>query len=359
MVVRPDAFQHPGGDVVHAQQAAVGLRELGLTVELRATDAPDARGFDLAHVFGIFEPETAARQIAAVRRSGTPLALSPIWLDLTPFDAIAPVVERALDAATPRAVEHRLERLRADTRRLIARRAATRAAVARLAQQRALVANAGVLLPASEAEADLYVRRLGVAPEAIVVAPLGVGETAFTREAPGDRQGILCAAARIESKKNQATLLYALRDLDLEITLLGVPHDPGYLARCRRWATPRTRFIGYAGPAQTRQLMACSAVHAHPSWFESPGLASLEAAAAGAHIVTGDRGCEREYFGEDAGYADPADPAAIRAAVLAALSRTRRSPGDALEQRLRARTWRAHAEATYSGYKRALAGQPA
>jgi glycosyltransferase involved in cell wall biosynthesis len=101
--------------------------------------------------------------------------------------------------------------------------------------------------------------------------------------------------------------------------------------------------------------MASAAVHALPSWQELPGLASLEAASSGARVVVGTRGCEREYFGPDADYADPAQPETIRAAVLRALERGPRAPGDALELRLRALTWRRHAEATLDAYERAIA----
>jgi hypothetical protein len=56
------------------------LRELGVEVDLVATESPEVRGYDVAHVFGVFYPERAARQIAAVRAAGVPLVLSPIWL---------------------------------------------------------------------------------------------------------------------------------------------------------------------------------------------------------------------------------------------------------------------------------------
>ena len=55
---------------------------VGTSVDLVATDAPDAAGYDVAHVFGIFEPATARRQIDALRGGRTPIVLSPIWLDL-------------------------------------------------------------------------------------------------------------------------------------------------------------------------------------------------------------------------------------------------------------------------------------
>jgi glycosyltransferase involved in cell wall biosynthesis len=52
-------------------------------------------------------------------------------------------------------------------------------------------------------------------------------------------------------------------------------------------------------------------VHVLPSWFETTGLSSLEAAAAGCTIVISDRGDAGEYFGDQAFYCNPASPASI------------------------------------------------
>jgi glycosyltransferase involved in cell wall biosynthesis len=353
-ILRPNARTHPGGDVVHVEHAAEALRELGIEVDVVSTDSPDARAYDVAHVFGIFEPETAGRQIAAIRRTRTPLVLSPIWLDLRALFTLGPQVEKALSARASSDVERRLARLHRIKRRLLWHGGAARAAERRLRAQRELMLAADVLLPASDTEAYLYAERLEVGGKPFVVAPLGVEADAFAVQRGEPRADILCAG-RIEPKKNQAALLYALRNLDVEVSLVGRAADASYLALCKRWATPRTHFVDHVGRTDLLQMMARAAVHAHPSWLETPGLSSLEAAAGGAQIVVGELGCEREYFGTDAHYAHPADPARIRAAVEAALARHAREPGDALERRLRAFTWRRHAEATLDAYARAIA----
>jgi glycosyltransferase involved in cell wall biosynthesis len=356
LVARADGERKHGGDIAHAQRTLTALRALGADVDLVFSDAPDPRGYDVAHVFGIFEPERAAKQIAAIKAHLTPLVVSPIWLDLRDFFAVAPRVEHALAARSAAGVEQRLARLHRIEPELPWRGSIARNAARRLVAQRALALAADVLLPASEVEAYLYGERLRVSRVPFVVAPLGVDDEAFAVARSDVRAGVLCAA-RVEPKKNQAALLYALHDVDVEVTIVGGAYDAQYLALCRRWATPRTRFIEHAPQAEVVRMMARATVHAHPSWLESPGLASLEAAAAGARIVTGDRGCEREYFGPDVDYADPADPAAIRAAVLRALDRGPRDRGDALERRLGALTWQRTGSATLEAYARALAAR--
>jgi glycosyltransferase involved in cell wall biosynthesis len=356
LVVRPDAAAKPGGDLVHAERSAAALRALGADAELVATDAPDPRGYDVAHVFGIFEPATAQRQIAAIRAHRVPLVLSPIWLDLRAFFATAPHLKRALASRSVAETERRLAALHRAEAQLPWRGSIARTCDRRIAAQRALVLAADVVLPASEVEAYLYGERLRAARVPFVVAPLGIDDDAFGFERPRARGGVLCAG-RVEPKKNQAALLYALREIDVEVTIVGNAYDPRYLALCRRWASARTRFVDHAPHDEVVRMMAGAAVHAHPSWLESPGLSSLEAAATGARVVVGDRGCEREYFGPDVDYADPADPATIRAAVLRALERGTRTRGDALERRLGAYTWRRHGEATLEGYARAMAAE--
>ena len=356
LVARPDGARKHGGDVVHAERTATALRALGADVDLVFSDAPDPRGYDVAHVFGIFEPERAGKQIGAIRAHGTPLALSPIWLDLRAFFAIAPRVERALASRSAGAVEHRLAQLHRIESELPWRGSIARNADRRLRAQRALALAADVLLPASEVEAYLYGERLRLSGIPFVVAPLGVDDDAFAVEPSRARSGVLCAG-RVEPKKNQAALLYALRDVDVDVTIVGGAYDARYLGLCKRWSTPRTRFIEHAPHDEVVRMMSRAAVHAHPSWLESPGLASLEAAATGARIVAGDRGCEREYFGSDVDYADPADPATIRAAVLRALGRGPRDRGDALERRLGALTWQRTGTATLEAYARALAAR--
>jgi glycosyltransferase involved in cell wall biosynthesis len=355
LVVRPNAWSHPGGDLVHAERTARALNDIGVEATLLASDAPDAAGYDVAHLFGIFEPETARRQIEAVRRHAVPLVLSPIWLDLRPFTTLAPQIERALSARDAAGVERRLRTLERSGASLHWRGSAARAADRRIAAQRALVAEAQVVLPASYIEAHLYGEGLRATALPFVVAHVGVDEETFSVERGPARAGVLCAAARIEPKKNQAALLYALRDVDVDVTVVGRAHDADYLALCRRWAGARTQLVEHMPRGKLREMMTRTAVHAHPSWLETPGLSSLEAAGAGANIVVGDRGSEREYFGPEVDYADPADPHSIRAAVLRALGRPARSGGDALERRLREFTWRRTAEATRTAYELAMA----
>jgi glycosyltransferase involved in cell wall biosynthesis len=93
-------------------------------------------------------------------------------------------------------------------------------------------------------------------------------------------------------------------------------------------------------------------VHILPSWFETCGLSSLEAAAMGCNIVVTDKGYTRDYFGDEAFYCDPGDPDSI----LRAVKKAAQSP---LQKKLQAKvftdyTWTQAAIKTIEAYKKVL-----
>lgn len=358
--MRPDAAAKPGGDVVLAERSAAALRGIGVEADVVATAVPEPAGYDVAHVFGIFEPGVARAQLEAIRAARTPLVLSPIWWDRSAFFVLEPLVRRALADRDGARAERRIAALRDQERRLCARPG--RGAERRLREQAELIRMCDVALPGSEIEAFACANGLHAADVPYVVAPYGVDDDAFAPDGTAEgesaararRAGVVCIG-RIEPLKNQAGLLLALHDVDVDVTLLGQAHDVPYLTVCKRWANARTRFVDRLPRVEMRTLLNAAAVHVLPSWGDLPGFVSLDAAAAGARVVAGTRGSEREYLGPDVAYVDALDVAGIRAAVLAALDASPRAPGDALERRLRALTWHAHAVTARDAYARAIA----
>jgi glycosyltransferase involved in cell wall biosynthesis len=350
-VVRPSVYERGGGDMTQALFTKRGLEEAGVEVELSNATEPDARGFDIAHVFGIFDPEVSAPQIAACKRAAVPVALSPIWWDLYDFMGESRACDRIM-SGPERLIEKRLAALRKTEPDRLHRSNERRKYRDRIALQTSLMRAADVLLPNSAIEAHAYFTRLGLQDRPTVVAynPVDVPQP---NPPAGPRSGIVCAA-RVESKKNQAMLLYALRDLNVAITLIGGTHQSDYLKICERWISPNVRLLGNVPHEEVLRICATSLVHVLPSWAETPGISSLEAAAAGAHVIAGNNGSEVEYFGELAGYVDPRNPGEIRAAVERALAMPPREPGDALYKRRAAFSVPELAKRTIEGYRLAL-----
>jgi glycosyltransferase involved in cell wall biosynthesis len=111
--------------------------------------------------------------------------------------------------------------------------------------------------------------------------------------------------------------------------------------------------VTFTGPVlhesdQLRNLYRGARVHVLPSWFETTGLVSLEAALSGCSVVSTSLGHAREYLGDLAWYCDPREPASILAAVRQAWGTP---PSSALRQRvLDHYTWKHVADATIEAY---------
>jgi glycosyltransferase involved in cell wall biosynthesis len=93
------------------------------------------------------------------------------------------------------------------------------------------------------------------------------------------------------------------------------PNQAGYYQHCRSIAAKNVDFMKHIPVEMLLTWYKRAKVHVLPSWFETTGLSSIEAAAMGCNIVITDKGDTREYFEDDAFYCDPSEPESILAAV--------------------------------------------
>jgi glycosyltransferase involved in cell wall biosynthesis len=141
-----------------------------------------------------------------------------------------------------------------------------------------------------------------------------------------------------------------MRNLQLPLVLVGQTSTTqlAYLRRLRREAGKDVHILGFVTEDEKRWLYQLARVHVLPSWIETTGLSSLEAAAMGCAVVTTDRGDTREYFSDLADYCDPADISTIRMAVVRAYES---GPQQQLAEIVRDQyTWDRAAEATLRAY---------
>ncbi len=131
---------------------------------------------------------------------------------------------------------------------------------------------------------------------------------------------ILCVG-RIESRKNQLMLLKALEDSELPVVLAGggfTYQEDYYEAVAKFKRRGKTLILGRLSDEMMASAYAAARVHALVSWYELPGIVSLEAAGYGCNIVVTRYGTTEDYFENEAFYCMPADPDSILNAVLAA-----------------------------------------
>jgi glycosyltransferase involved in cell wall biosynthesis len=164
---------------------------------------------------------------------------------------------------------------------------------------------------------------------------------------------VLCAA-RIEGIKNQLNLIRAVNGSPFRLILIGTPavNQRAYYEECRKAAGPAVIFADAVPQEELAAYYRKAQVHALPSWFETTGLSSLEAAAMGCNIVITDKGDTREYFGDQAFYCDPASPSSILEALTNAAGA---GPAETLQAKIVLQyTWQQAAKETLAAYKLVL-----
>lgn len=335
-VGRFDAMTASGGGEIQQSSTEEALRRLGIDARPWRPWEDRLRNGDVLHFFGS-RPEFLPLIVAA-KQQGARVALSTIaWFDWRN-------IWREADSLGQRAVH--------------AVRYAARAAFPRLPSWRKrLYEAADVLLPNSQVEAKQLMRLFSVAAHRVRVVPNGIDPhlAAATPDAFRARYGLtdfVLSCGRIEPRKNQLSLIRALKGTGLKLVVIGdaAPGHEAYFAACRAAATPQVQFIGrlrHDDPLLASAYAAASCF-ALTSWYETPGLAALEAAATGTPLVLPRSGAAPEYFGSRARYVEPGNLPAIRRAVLAAAAQCRSSElAEAVTNQF---TWRRAAETTMEAY---------
>lgn len=300
------AFQAPGGGENQLLQTGCHLEALGLAVRPFSPWTDRLEDARLVHLFGMSREGLELARVARAR--GVPVALSPIcWVE-----------PRAISALAPSAFRRGWD---------LAKWCAMVAAPRRPSWRRELLGLADAILPNSHAEARQLIRLFGADSDAVHVVPNGVEER-FANADPrafrtrfGDGEFVLFVG-RIEPRKNPLGLIRAVRRLGLRLVIMGdvVPGHEGYGEACRREGLDFVRWLPRVDHDDLllSSAYAAARVFALPSWFETPGLAALEAALAGCSVVITSFGCTREYFESWVHYAHPSRDEAIARAVDAA-----------------------------------------
>lgn len=353
MQLEPGTGSIPGGHARQARKTAEFLRRLGLDVCLSDELEPNLEDFDLVHIFGVSE-----ELIRHAKDNGKPVAVSTIyWSYRYELEYARTGGWWSYFKADCR------KRLRVATSILLGGNEGHRRQSefwVRQAARSCSLRMADVLLPNAQAEADDLIRECGVSADRIRVVPNAVDVSAaratadqFTSEY-GIKDFVLCVG-RVEPRKNQLRLIQSLRSSDKKLVIVDPvhPHHGEYLARCRRaMTTSNMLYLQRLGDDMLQSAYAAAKVHVLPSFYETTGLATLEAAVAGCNVVANEQAHTREYFQNLAWYCDPAKPGTIRSAIHAAYGSPFRA--ELRDRILQNFTWEHTARATLAAYEKVL-----
>ena len=346
---RSNVFTQRGGDTVLMERLKLALEARNVEVVFDLDGSAHLAEFDIVHLFNFALPEMIRFFGERAEQAAKPFVITTLAEDIPNFhnqsvSYASALMEYVARGQTTKWWQTHVPDLQAvvKSQRFDNSWAADHAA--------ALLSNGG-------GETRVLRREYG---DAVRVTEINLGSTIG---AAGDKQlfinefglsdFVLCVG-RIESRKNQLMLLKALEQSDLPVVLAGggFTYQPGYTDAVRVFKRKgKTLLLDKISPEMLASAYCAAKVHVLPSWYELPGLVSLEAASYGCPIVVSDTGTTRDYVGETAWYVDPANEQSIVNAVYAAYYSPIKS---GLKEVAMKYTWEQTADQTLREYQQIL-----
>lgn len=316
----PTAFITPGGGEVQLRKTYEHLLKQGCQVELYNQWEPNLDRFDIVHYFSVYGGSLDFCQ--KVKESGKKLVVSPvIWLDDMKKYPVGEI--------------------------------------------QAILNLADLILPNSQAEAEMLNQKLGIPMEKFYIVYNAVEPDVFSNidsDLFRNKYKLgkyMLNVANIEPRKNQKTLIEAVREVDIPLVIIGHVRDEDYARECRELA--REGNVYFIEPLEHNSPMLLSAyagaeLFVLPSTLETPGLAALEAAAAGCkRLLLTDIGSAREYFGEKADYIeDIYNINKLRASIFYTLHKDVELCNSMIHMMRDKLSWENAARQTFSAYKKVM-----
>lgn len=314
MISRPNLFQVIGGDSIQVKKTAEALMQLfPCEISLQPDIPINKTNFDLIHFFNVICPEDI---LGHLKKDHPPYAISTIYVDYREYDKyhrkdIVGTLSQFLS-------KNQIEYIKTFAKFLLKKEKVSSYKYFFSGHQssiKRILSNAAILLPNSENEYKRLIRDFPIEKPYLVV-PNAIDPKLFNAGRSNERNIVLCVG-RIEGNKNQLNLIKAINGTPFKLVLIGAPapNQKSYYQQCYKEAGENIQFIDFLPQEKLLEYYRKARVHVLPSWFETTGLSSLEAAAMGCNIVVGDRGDVRDYFGEFAEYCEPGDIQSIKSAI--------------------------------------------
>ncbi|MFK4424572.1 glycosyltransferase [Bacillus sp. RC51] len=364
MQSRINLFTSSGGDTIQLLKTKEYLEKKGISVDVSVELEPDLTDYDLVHLFNLTRVQETYIQIMNAKKQNKPIILSTVYWPSHEFEKIGQTGIRGLISSLLSV--NQIESLKAIYKYVFKneRNKGTRYLMTHSfnAMQREILKASDWFLPNSRLEMEQIEQVLNFKTEKYTVVPNAIDREKVLSALEEDvtefdefRDYILCVG-RIETRKNQENLIRALECTDYKVLFVGkvAPSHQGYGTNVMKKIeeNPNYKYIDSISNDMLYQLYKKCKVHVLVSWFETPGLVSLEAASMGCNVVVSDRGTTKDYFKDYAFYCAPNDIESIKEAIERAYAYQYKT--DFREYILENYTWEKTAERTLEGYQKVL-----
>lgn len=346
---RPTSEAMPGGDTIVQQRLQEQLEALGHSVVFTTEMDISLSHYDIVHSLNITLPQNLEGFLNNALRQHTPFVVTTLQEDIPRYYSKAResyyIMEKYIEQGQRPEVFETLRQIHPNS---VPTRLPTSALAARYAHR---------LLACGLTEAqflhDLFPSAsISVTPFGSSIIDSDVSKELF-QQTYGVKDFVLCVA-RLETRKNQLMLLKALENEDIPVVFVdgGFTYQPKYASLCKAMKRRgRSFFTGRLSNEMLVSAYRAARVHCLPSWYELPGLVTLEAARYGCATVASSWGCIKDYLGALCEYCEPDSPESIRDAVLRAYQE---GPKPGSQEHASTFTWEAAVKKVESIYNEVL-----
>jgi glycosyltransferase involved in cell wall biosynthesis len=317
MLSRATLFSSPGGDTVQMEATCEYLKKLGVEVDIKlSTDKISYDDYDLIHFFNIFRP---ADLLSHIKQTDRKLLISTIYVDYNETEKKSNGIRGLLSKLLNK---FQMEYIKTLARMIFSKEKIISKEYILLGQKRSIkkaAQRASMLLPNSKSEYNRLAHDLKIKKDYTVIpnsADIEIFNHKQTEENTDYKDAILCAG-RIEPRKNQLNLIKALKNTKYKLVIIGKasPNHQKYYNLCLEEAGDNVEFIHHIKQGKLAQIYKAAKVHVLPSWFETTGLSTLEAAFMKCNVVISNKGDTEEYFKDFAYYCNPDDIKSIKSSI--------------------------------------------
>lgn len=364
MQSRINLFTCPGGDTIQLLKTKEYLERIGVEVDISVELEPNLDAYDIVHLFNLTRVQETYIQMLNAKKKNKPIILSTVYWPSHEFEKIGQKGIRRLVSGMLSV--NQIESLKAFYKYAFKgeRNKGTKYLMTHGFDdmQKQILSLSDWFLPNSKLEMDQIKEVLDFKTNNYTVVPNAIDKERVTKsleENSGEfkrfKNYILCVG-RIETRKNQENLIRALEGSNYKVLFVGkvAPNHQAYGDKIIEQieANPNYEYIDSISNDLLYQLYKECKVHVLISWFETPGLVSLEAASMGCNVVVSDRGTTKDYFQDYAFYCSPNNIADIKKAIDQAYNK--QYDAGFREYILENYTWEKAAERTLEGYRCAL-----
>ena len=322
---RTNLFEAPGGDLVQMLKTKEFLERNNVQVDISLDFEPNLDSYDIVHLFNLMEPQDIYLQWRNAKKQNKKVVLSTIYGLYTEFErkARGGIFQKIANFLNPYQIGYIKVCIKHFFEKRMHKGVYIMLFKGYYKMMKEIVDGVDVFLPNSDSEMKRVAYefkmkefKYNTIPNAVDKAIFDNSETIISEKFQQYKDCIVCAA-RIEGRKSTLNLVKAVKNSNYKLVLVGKEskNQKKYVEKVHEEADDNVFFLGSIPHEDLKELYSVSKVHVLPSWMETPGLSSLEAAVMGCNIVVTKKGDTEDYFEDYAFYCEPDNVVSIRKAI--------------------------------------------